>query len=59
MGEGQPDGEDGSVGPVGHARGGRVRRGPDGHGVGTRGAAAVVLMPTHGDKHLLVQMERL
>lgn len=43
MGGGEQDGEDGRVGAVGHAGGGRVRCGSDGHGVGTRSVAAAVL----------------
>lgn len=44
MGEGEQDGEDGSVGAVRHARGSRVRRGSDGNGLGTRGVTTTVLM---------------
>ena len=43
MGEGEPDGEDGSVGAVRHARGRRVRCGSDGYGLGTRGVTTTVL----------------
>lgn len=44
VGEGEQDGEDGSVGAVRYARGGRVRRGSDGYGLGTWGVTTTVLM---------------
>lgn len=44
--EGEQDGKDGSVGAVGHARGSRVRRGSDRHGLGARGVASAVLTDT-------------
>lgn len=44
VGEGEQDGEDGSVGAVRYARGGRVRCGSDGYGLGTRDVTTTVLM---------------